>query len=103
MNDQTGCFSKELRWIFCTNSTESPIVQDIVVCSGAAFNLGNMVQNWNGSNYVLKIYDENGNAVSEWNNEIISLDKDSTYIYTFNGTNNSINGLGVTLVIHKEC
>ena len=96
MNDQTGCFSErtEMDLFVLQTPTESPIVQDTVVCSGAAFNLGNMVQNWNGSNYVLKIYDENGNAVSEWNNEIISLDKDSTYIYTFNfGTNNSINGL----------
>ena len=96
MNNQTGCFSArtEMDLFVIQTPQESPIVNDTVVCSGAAFNLGNMVQNWTGSNYALRIYDIDGNAVSEWNNEIITLDHDSTYIYTFNfGSNVTMNGL----------
>ncbi|CAI8200664.1 MAG: Uncharacterised protein [Flavobacteriaceae bacterium] len=95
-DDQTGCFSARTEMDLYTiqTPTESPIVEDTVVCSGAAFNLGNMVKNWTGSNYALRIYDVDGNAVSEWNNEIITLDHDSTYIYTFNfGSNLTMNGL----------
>ena len=41
MNDQTGCFSErtEMDLFVLQTPTESPIVQDTVVCSGAAFNL----------------------------------------------------------------
>ena len=95
-DDQTGCFSARAEMDLYTiqTPTESPVVEDTVVCSGAAFNLGNMVKNWTGSNYALRIYDVDGNAVSEWNNEIITLDHDSTYIYTFNfGSNLTMNGL----------
>ncbi|MDC0377478.1 immunoglobulin domain-containing protein, partial [Schleiferiaceae bacterium] len=95
-DDQTGCFSARTEMDLYTiqTPTESPVVEDTVVCSGAAFNLGNMVKNWTGSNYALRIYDVDGNAVSEWNNEIITLDHDSTYIYTFNfGSNLTMNGL----------
>ena len=95
-DDQTDCFSARTKMDLYTiqTPTESPVVEDTVVCSGAAFNLGNMVKNWTGSNYALRIYDVDGNAVSEWNNEIITLDHDSTYIYTFNfGSNLTMNGL----------
>ena len=95
-DDQTGCFSARAEMDLYTiqTPTESPIVEDTVVCSGAAFNLGNMVKNWTSSNYVLRIYDVDGNAVSEWNNEIITIDHDSTFIYTFNfGSNLTMNGL----------
>ena len=95
-DDQTGCFSARAEMDLYTiqTPTESPIVEDTVVCSGAAFNLGNMVKNWADSNYVLRIYDVDGNAVSEWNNEIITIDHDSTFIYTFNfGSNLTMNGL----------
>ena len=95
-NDQTGCFSERTEMdLFVLESPEiSPIVNDTVVCSGAAFNLQNMVQNWTGTNYKLKIFDEHGNAISNWNNEIITQDKDTTFIYTFVfGSNTTMNGL----------